>query len=200
MFFFLLQVVCGHPDKPDLEQPTVVEAVSVEESDVGQHLEAEARSSPEYEEDDLLAVESQIVAEARDSGLDIDSYNAPQAPAAPRDDSYGAPEAPPVEEDGYGAPQAPVVDDGYGAPQAPPESYGAPQAPPASYGAPIPVPLPVRVKPGSIVIPQGPPPKRPQAPRPRTPIQSNYQTSKTRFYNLPAAKHRQNNLKFLFMI
>ena len=109
----------------------------------------------------ILAVESQI-AEERDSGygapVEVDSYSAPQAPAAPRDDSYGAPAA--EEIDSYGVPAA-EVDDGYGAPQAPVESYGPPEAPPVSYGGPIPVPLPVHVKPGSIVIPQGPPPKKP---------------------------------------
>jgi hypothetical protein len=111
----------------------------------------------------------------------IDSYSAPPQPqslygapqqVAPRQDSYGSPRAPPVD-DGYGSPQAPIVDsygapqapivDGYGAPQAPIKtgsSYGAPQAPIQNFG-PIPVPLPVRVQPQSLVLPQGPPQSRP---------------------------------------
>ena len=166
-----------------------MEAVSVDDNQ-NQPLQAEARSAINVEyEDDLLAVESNI-AEERDSGYgppQLDSYSAPQAPGgdygapqaapsgdsygAPSDDSYGAPQSPP--EDSYGAPQAPP-EDSYGAPQAPPEdSYGSPQAPPQqSYGGPIPVPLPVPVKPGSIVIPQGPPPRAPPkrpAYRPRPP-------------------------------
>ena len=111
----MFQVVSGHPDKPEGEhQPTVVEAVSIEDTgEIQEAQEAQARSAVEYEdsEDDLLAVESQV-AESRDSGID----------------SYGVPEAPPEIDDGYGAPQAPV------------ESYGPPEAPPQSYG-PIPVPL-----------------------------------------------------------
>jgi hypothetical protein len=61
-----------------------------------------------------------------------DSYGAPQASV---EEGYGAPQAPLVQE-GYGAPKAPVVQDGYGAPQAAPvqESYGAPQAKPVSDG------------------------------------------------------------------
>lgn len=163
----LLQAVCGQPDK-EVQEPTVVQAVSVDDDTPVEQLQAEARSS-DYEDDDLLAVESNI-AESRES---FDSYSAPQAPGggygAPAQDSYGSPAAP--EEDSYGAPQAPP-EDSYGAPQAPVESYGAPEAPPQqSYGGPIPVPLPVPVKPGSIVIPQGPPPKKPPQykPRPRPP-------------------------------
>jgi len=172
----IIGVVYGHPDKLEEErQPTVVEAVSIEET--GELQEAQARSAIEYDdgEDDLLAVESQV-AEARDSGIDVDSYSAPQAPGATaRDDSYGAPvdsygqpQSPPEEIDSYGIPEAPPEVDGYGAPQAPVESYGPPKAPPQSYGGPIPVPLPVHVKPGSIVIPQGPPPVRPK-PKPYRP-------------------------------
>ena len=163
----LLQAVCGQPDK-EVQEPTVVQAVSVDDDTPVEQLQAEARSS-DYGDDDLLAVESNI-AESRES---FDSYSAPQAPGggygAPAQDSYGSPAAP--EEDSYGAPQAPP-EDSYGAPQAPVESYGAPEAPPQqSYGGPIPVPLPVPVKPGSIVIPQGPPPKKPPQykPRPRPP-------------------------------
>lgn len=159
--------VCGQPDK-EVQEPTVVQAVSVDDDTPVEQLQAEARSS-DYDGDDLLAVESNI-AESRES---FDSYSAPQAPGggygAPAQDSYGSPAAP--EEDSYGAPQAPP-EDSYGAPQAPVESYGAPEAPPQqSYGGPIPVPLPVPVKPGSIVIPQGPPPKKPPQykPRPRPP-------------------------------
>lgn len=157
----------GHPDKPEETEPTVVEAVSVED------LEAEARSGVEYD-DDLLAVESQV--QERDANFgSVDSYSAPQAPGggygAPADDSYGSPSSPP--EDSYGAPQAPP-EDSYGAPQAPPEdSYGSPEAPPQSYGAPIPVPLPVKVRPSSIVIPQGPPrPAPPKRPAYRPPPQA----------------------------
>ena len=148
----LLQAVCGQPDK-EVQEPTVVQAVSVDDDTPVEQLQAEARSS-DYEDDDLLAVESNI-AESRES---FDSYSAPQAPgggygapaqdsygspAAPEEDSYGAPQAPP--EDSYGAPQAPVVDtniDSYGSPNAPAisnqDSYGAPQAPAVSdsYGAP----------------------------------------------------------------
>lgn len=169
-----IEAVCGQNSKAEEEKPTVVVATNVEDTS---ELKAEARSDigAEYE-DDLLAVESNIEeqAQARDSGYGaptLDSYSAPQ-PAdsygAPQD-SYGAPQDEP--EDSYGAPQAPP-EDSYGAPQAPPESYGAPKAPPQqSYGGPIPVPLPVPVKPGSIVIPQGPPPKRPPQykPKPRPP-------------------------------
>jgi hypothetical protein len=177
----IIGVACGQ----DVETPTVVEAIAVDSVEPADDLlVAESRSSDADFEllDDQIALESNF-AEERDSGYHapqvVDSYSAPQAPSsygapplpaygAPQEESYGAPQAP--AEDGYGAPQAPV-EDGYGAPQAPVESYGAPQAPPqASYGGPIPVPLPVAVKPGSIVIPQGPPPRKPhyQA-RPRPP-------------------------------
>jgi hypothetical protein len=172
VIFLFFQVACGQAD----EIPTVVEAIAVDSEVPVDQLVLESRSSDaEYEFDDQLALESNV-AEERDSGYtapQLDSYSAPQPPqqygAPQQEEAYGAPQAPP-EEDGYGAPQAPV-EDGYGAPQAPVESYGAPEAPPqASYGGPIPVPLPVRVHPGSIVIPQGPPPRQPHyKPRPRPP-------------------------------
>ena len=107
----------------------------------------------------------------------IDTYSAPPqpsgnsygAPKAPAVDGYGAPQAPVV--DGYGAPQAPIVDS-YGSPQGPVQSnsYGAPQGPPVHSG-PIPVPLPVAVRPSSLVLPQGPPqsPNQGYGPPPKRP-------------------------------
>jgi len=88
-----------------------------------------------------------------------DTFSAP--PAAPS--SYNSPQAAPT--NSYNAPQAPPAEvDSYGAPQAPPVSNYKPQ-----QQRPIPVPLPVNVRPGSIVIPAGPkpqykapPPQRPQ--------------------------------------
>ena len=180
-------------DKP----VAVVEALSVpEDLDV-----AEDRSSDvkvEYVEtdldtgDDQVALESQHADERADlaivpvpAGYDpdrIDTLGAPQASAQTaaedRQDQYGAPA-----DDGYGSPQAPV-EDGYGSPQAPPVSddgYGAPQAPPlGGYEGPqgpVPVPLPLPVKPGSIVIPEGPqygPPNPQYRPRPPPPMRPAY--------------------------
>jgi hypothetical protein len=89
-----------------------------------------------------------------------DQYSAPQASPA----GYSSPQAAPS--NNYNAPQAaPAEVDEYGAPQAAPVSNYQPAAP----SRPIPVPLPVNVRPGSIVIPAGPkpqyrppPPQRPQ--------------------------------------
>ena len=80
----IIGVVCGcEIDKTEEKRKPTVEAVSIE--DTGELQEAQARYAryaqkdpPQYEdgEDDLLAVESQV-AEARDSGIDVDSYSAP---------------------------------------------------------------------------------------------------------------------------
>lgn len=169
----IIGVACGQAEHTD--EATVVEAISIPVDE----LKAEARSADAEgthfihdDPQDQVALESRP-AEERDGTRvppppGFDSYSAPQPNnnnndyAAPKDDSYGAPSSP--VDDSYGVPEAPL-DDGYGAPQAPVESYGAPEAPPISYGGPIPVPLPLPVKPGSIVIPEGPPQHRRPPPR-----------------------------------
>jgi len=155
--------------------------------------------------DDQIAEESQltqqIFAEERDGGghhhghhaehgpaavvvAAPQGYDSPQAPPAPApvaEDSYSSPSQ---EVDTYGSPLSPVVADppvdSYGAPQAPlVTQYNPPQqpAPLLRPSGPIPVPLPLSVQPGSIVIPggpqrpryNGPPPKKPQYNAPKKP-------------------------------
>ncbi len=178
-------------DKPEPPVEVKPEVADIDVAESRSDVIADDRSANAEASLDQIALESQV--EERDGGPvivaapssygppAIDTYNAPQAidsygapevyepPAqsysAPAQDGYGAPQAP--AEDSYGAPAAPV-EDAYGAPKAPVEdAYGAPQAPVESYNGPIPVPLPVSVQPGSIVLPQGPsynappPPPRP---------------------------------------
>lgn len=76
-------------------------------------------------------------------------------------DTYSAPQA---------APAAPSVDE-YGAPQAPPVSNYQPAGQPQQT---IPVPLPVNVRPGSIVIPAGPKPSYKPPPPQRPPQKPQY--------------------------
>ena len=173
-------------------KPEVADVDTAESRSDDGDVVADDRSAKAEAAFDQIALESQV-AEDRDNSVivaapssygspAIDTYNAPQAidtygapevyepPAqpsygAPAQDSYGAPQAP--AQDSYGAPAAPV-EDAYGAPKAPIEdAYGAPQAPVESYNGPIPVPLPVSVQPGSIVLPQGPSYNAPPPPPPR---------------------------------
>jgi len=134
----------------------------------------------DYAEDDQLAEESQLTqqifaqapAQDRDGGghgHHGPGHHVEHAAPAPVADGYDSPQAPPapapVAQESYGAPQAAPIDS-YGAPQAPPQTqYNPPPQQPQPSG-PIPVPLPLQVKPGSIVIPGGPPQYRPQPPKP----------------------------------
>lgn len=183
----------------DEEQPTVVLAEAVPNEDVviapAEPDVAQDRSAiADYDADDQLALESSVVEHAEERVADGGGHHhhhdhgpaaavvAPPEGFVILDDSFSAPNPGAVGEgdlesaasedraDSYGAPEE-EVEDGYGAPQAPVESYGAPQSPPV-YGpppAPIPVPYPVPVRPGSIVIPKGPPPRKRPSYKPRPP-------------------------------
>lgn len=151
---------------------SVVEGIPVASDDIAI---AEDRIDEGFE-DDQIAEESQLTevfAQARDGGghghghhhaeHEHDHAAPPSAPAA----SYDSPQAPPAPApvaggQQYGAPQAAPIDE-YGAPQAP---ISTQYNPPAQPQKPIPVPLPIGVKPGSIVIPG-----RPQSYKPPPPPQ-----------------------------
>jgi hypothetical protein len=160
---FIAMVVSEEP-----EQVAVVQGIPVND----QAVVAVAEDRIDNDFDDQLAEESQfsqtVFAEDRDGGGHSHDHAHAPAPApiqaAPSSDSYSAPQAP-AGGDSYGAPQAAPLDD-YGAPKAPPQTSYQPQA-----QRPIPVPLPVNVRPGSIVIPAGPKPayKRPAPRRPPPP-------------------------------
>ena len=167
---FLLQV---HADG-EADNVSVVEGIPVPSDGVNIDV-ADDRIDLGFE-DDQIAEESHLTevfaqAEDRDGGGGHHHHHAEHAApaaAAPAGDSYDSPQAPPA--------PAPVASGQYGAPAAAPiDEYGAPQAPistqynppPAQPQKPIPVPLPIGVKPGSIVIPgrpqrPRPPPKKPQ--------------------------------------
>jgi len=174
----------------DLETVAVVEGISVPSGDENLLTPANDRidiGDTEYVGEDQIAEESQVsqqvFAQERDGGghghhggHHADHNGAVSVPAPQGLDGYDSPQAPPA--------PAPISQDSYGAPLAPPQdSYGAPQAPPQTQynpppqqprpSQPIPVPLPLQVKPGSIVIPGGPqyrPPKPqygPPKPKPK---------------------------------
>lgn len=193
VLLFILQV-CGQQSGQN-EQVAIVEGVPVAQPP--QSI-AEDRVDLGFEEDQIASESIQHFAEDRDGGNHghhegpVPVAVAPPqnyVPAVPqakaKQDSYGSPLADPK-------PQAAPAQESYGSPQAAPvaipdpvDEYGAPQAPPvqtyqpaAPQQQPIPVPLPIKVQPNSVVIPQGPkpqgygpprgpPPKRPQyKPRP----------------------------------
>ena len=157
-----------HADEAD--HVSVVEGIPVASDDIAI---ADDRIDEGFE-DDQIAEESQLTevfAQERDGGghgHGHGHHHAEHAAPAPAAASYDSPQAPPA--------PAPVASSGqqYGAPQAAPiDEYGAPQAPistqynpPAQPQKPIPVPLPIGVKPGSIVIPG-----RPQSYKPPPPPQ-----------------------------
>lgn len=130
----------------------------------------------EYVEDQLAEesqLTQQIFAQDRDGGGHGGHHGGHHvehaAPAGGAGDSYDSPQAPPapapVAQEQYGAPQAAPIDS-YGAPQAPPQTqYNPPPQQQARPTGPIPVPLPLQVQPGSIVIPGGPQ-YRPPPPKP----------------------------------
>lgn len=181
----LIAAVCGQ--QPD--NVAVVEGIPVPNGEDGLSVAQDRIDLGDYQ-DDQIAEESQLTqvfAQDRDGGGHSHdhshehgpvavavpapaSYDTPQAPPAPAPvaEEYGAPQAAPI--DGYGSPQAAPVSsppiDEYGAPQAPLQTQYQPPRQPQQSG-PIPVPLPLQVQPGSIVIPAGPRPQQPQyAPRP----------------------------------
>merc|ERR1712106_722748 len=153
-FFFLN--VCGQQQ----DNVAVVEGIPVPSGDDGLSVAQDRIDLGDYQ-DDQIAEESQLTqvfAQDRDGGghsHDHSHEHGPVAVAVPAPDGYDTPQAPPAPapvEDGYGAPQAPLIDE-YGAPQAPPQTqYNPPPRQPQQVG-PIPVPLPLQVQAGSIVIP-----------------------------------------------
>merc|ERR1711892_1194796 len=166
---FLLCNVCGQ--QPD--HVAVVEGIPVPNGEDGLSVAQDRIDLGDYQ-DDQIAEESQLTqvfAQDRDGGghsHDHSHEHGPVAVAVPALDGYDTPQAPPAPapvEDGYGAPQAPLIDE-YGAPQAPPQTqYNPPPRQPQQVG-PIPVPLPLQVQAGSIVIPAGPRPQQQYAPQP----------------------------------
>ena len=143
----------------------------VEGIPVAPNAQPVAEDRIDYVEDQIAEESQQVFAEERDGGGHghghghSHNHNAPAAQVvvpAPQQvqqggDSYSAPSPP---QDSYGSPQGEPIQDGYGAPQAPPQtSYNPP--PQAKPSGPIPVPLPVPVRPGSIVLPQKPTYNRP---------------------------------------
>merc|ERR1712123_52851 len=166
---FLLCNVCGQ--QPD--HVAVVEGIPVPNGEDGLSVAQDRIDLGDYQ-DDQIAEESQLTqvfAQDRDGGghsHDHSHEHGPVAVAVPAPDGYDTPQAPPAPapvEDGYGAPQAPLIDE-YGAPQAPPQTqYNPPPRQPQQVG-PIPVPLPLQVQAGSIVIPAGPRPQQQYAPQP----------------------------------
>merc|ERR1712106_597484 len=122
-FFFLN--VCGQQQ----DNVAVVEGIPVPSGDDGLSVAQDRIDLGDYQ-DDQIAEESQLTqvfAQDRDGGghsHDHSHEHGPVAVAVPAPDGYDTPQAPPAPtpvEDGYGAPQAPLIDE-YGAPQAPPQT------------------------------------------------------------------------------
>lgn len=160
------------------ENVAVIEGIPVSN---GQDI-AEERIDTDYVEDQIAEesrFSTKVFAQDRDgSGHSHDHGHGP--PNESRNNNNFGPSI----GDSYSAPEAPVASNQYTAPEnGPIDEYGAPQAPPstnynpiAKPNAPIPVPLPVHVRPGSIVIPSGPKPThyQPHPKRPLPPAKTQY--------------------------